>query len=153
MKNNSKLLGLVLVLTLSLGACAGGPATVDTQTPTASEAPMTPASQPDEEESNSPFTEADYEPFLQAAQQGDAGAMTKLAYMYVYGYGVEQNYAQALEWYEKGAELGNAVAVRNMGKMYLFGYGVERNYIKAVRSYLKAAMLEKSSELGIMNFP
>ncbi len=35
--------------------------------------------------------------------------------MYRHGYGVEQNYSNAMEWYLKAAEQGNRVAQYNIG--------------------------------------
>lgn len=51
--------------------------------------------------------EAAYSNFEKAADLGDAPAMNEIGYMYDWGYGVEQDYAMAMEWYGKAADLGN----------------------------------------------
>lgn len=70
-----------------------------------------------------------------------AAAMNEIAYMHQHGHGVRQDYAQAMEWYEKAADLGNTDAMTNVGYMYQHGYGVERDYTAAVEWYRKAVDL------------
>ena len=62
--------------------------------------------------------------------------------MYHYGYGVEQDYARAMEWYEKAATSGNPSAMNNIGYMYEYGQGVEQDYAKAKEWYDKSAAAE-----------
>ena len=52
-----------------------------------------------------------------AAEAGNAPAMNKLGSMYEKGQGMAQDYAKALEWYEKAAEAGNEAARENMKKL------------------------------------
>ncbi|WP_052102780.1 tetratricopeptide repeat protein [Porphyromonas gulae] len=59
--------------------------------------------------------------------------------MYNEGYGVSQDYSEAVKWYRKAAEQGNAHAQNNLGEMYEKGYGVSQDYSEAVKWYLKAA--------------
>lgn len=61
--------------------------------------------------------------------------------MYYAGLGVEQDYAKALEWFEKAAELNYTTAVHNIGYMYQEGLGVEQDYDKALEWYEKAVEL------------
>ncbi|KAF9181827.1 hypothetical protein BGZ49_004790, partial [Haplosporangium sp. Z 27] len=74
-----------------------------------------------------------------AAKQGNDEAENKLGFMYQYGYGVQQDYKKAVEWYLKAAEQGYIAAENNLGYMYQYGYGVQQDYKKAFEWYLKAA--------------
>src|SRR5712664_4001235 len=56
-----------------------------------------------------------------------------------HGQGVAQDYAKALEWYEKAADKGNADAMNNIGTLYYNRRGVEQDYAKAREWYEKAA--------------
>ena len=58
---------------------------------------------------------------------------------YFTGDGVEQDYAQALEWYQKAADAGNAEAMNRLGDCYFHGRGVEADYAQAMEWYQKAA--------------
>jgi hypothetical protein len=51
--------------------------------------------------------------------------------MYDEGKGVEQDFEEALKWYQKAAEQGLAEAQNNLGLMYYKGQGVEQNYVTA----------------------
>jgi uncharacterized protein len=53
------------------------------------------------------------------AEQGDAQAQTKLAWMYEKGQGVPQNDQEAVKWYRKAAGQGNAEAQALLGAMYV----------------------------------
>lgn len=70
-----------------------------------------------------------------------AFAMQGIACLYQDGNGVEQDYAKAIEWYEKAAELGNATALNNIGYMYQYGEGVDSDYEKALEYYDKATKM------------
>lgn len=52
---------------------------------------------------------------------------------------MEQDYAQAREWYQKAAEAGNANAKFNLGSFYYYGHGVKQDYAKAREWFQKAA--------------
>ena len=65
------------------------------------------------------------------AEQGVAAAQYNLALMYDNGYGVLQDYAEAVEWYRKAAEQGYAWAQNNLGGMYHEGHGVPQDYVQA----------------------
>ena len=62
-----------------------------------------------------------------------------LGRMYYFGEGVKQDYAKALEWFQKAAEQGYATAQNNLGSMYYNGQGVKVNYAKAAEWFQKAA--------------
>ena len=63
----------------------------------------------------------------------------EIGWIYENGYGVEQDYAKALEWYTKVAEAGNIYAMNNIGEFYQNGFGVEQDYAKAMEWYTRAA--------------
>ena len=84
-----------------------------------------------------------------AAEQGGALAQMTLGAMYAGGYGVGQNYRQAIVWYRKAAEQGFAPAQVNLGWMYEHGRGVEVNYGQAAIWYRRAA--EQGESLGQAN--
>ena len=74
-------------------------------------------------------------------------AMNSIGYMYANGEGVEQDYAKAMEWYEKAADLGDSDAINYIGYMYLNGLGVEQDYGKAMEWFEKAVDLENSNAM------
>ena len=76
------------------------------------------------------------------ADKGRASAQFFLGYMYRSGLGVEQNYKEAVKWYQKSADQGNATAQNNLGFMYQYGYGVTQDYKEALKWYLKSANQE-----------
>jgi len=61
-----------------------------------------------------------------------------LADMYEYGKGVEQDYQQALFWYNEAAKLNNGVAEYSLGGMFDLGRGVTRD-IDAAIAWLERA--------------
>ena len=73
--------------------------------------------------------------------------------MYHNGYGVVQNYTEAVNWYRKSAEQGYAEAQNNLGWMYQNGYGVAQSYTEAVNWFRKSAeqgYAEAQYNLGAM---
>lgn len=77
--------------------------------------------------------------YLKAAEQGNARAQYRLATMYAYGEGVEQDGAKAVKWLRKCANQGDVTAQEAVGHAYYNGAGVEKNYAKALKWYRKAA--------------
>jgi TPR repeat protein len=53
--------------------------------------------------------------------------------------GVQQDYAEAMKWFQKAADQGNAIAEADVGVMYDNGQGVQRDYAEAMKWYRKAA--------------
>ncbi len=84
------------------------------------------------------YTEA-WPLLYEVAQKGNARAQFYVGRMYDRGFGVNQDYAKALEWYRKSAEQGDASAQNNLGSMYDHGDGVEENDYEAVKWYRKSA--------------
>ena len=64
---------------------------------------------------------------------------------YQHGFGVEQNYAKAIEWLRKAAEQNLAPAQDNLGVMYNNGEGVNQDYKQAIEWYRKAAEQDYAS--------
>lgn len=85
-----------------------------------------------------------------------ACAMNRIGNWYRDGNGVEQDYAKALEWYEKALDLSNySSAMNNIAELYYYGNGVEQDYEKALEGYEKAIDLGNSvamNNLGVMYY-
>ena len=66
------------------------------------------------------------------ANEGNSRAQNALGVFYVQGWGVDQDFDIARDWYEKAAAGGNPRAYFNLGRMYALGMGVEKDCDKAV---------------------
>jgi TPR repeat protein len=86
---------------------------------------------------------------LKAAEQGHAGAQTKLGDCYRYGEGVAQDKQKAAEWYQKAADKEYAQAEFELGHCYDTGSCVPQNYAKAAEWYTKAV---KHGHRGAQDF-
>lgn len=64
-------------------------------------------------------------------------AQLMLGKIYYYGRGVEQNFEEAVAWYESAAGQGNLEAMYRLGDCYYHGKGVEQNREKAMYWYNK----------------
>ena len=73
------------------------------------------------------------------ADNGNANAQYNMGVLYDEGYGVEQDYAKARQWYEKAAAQNYAKAEHNLGIMYQSGHGVEKSSAKAAEWFKRAA--------------
>lgn len=73
------------------------------------------------------------------AESGDSDAQCELADMYLDGFGMDQDYAEAMKWYRKAAEQNNPTGMYNLGAMYYNGEGVEEDWEEAFKWYEKAA--------------
>ncbi|NKB81429.1 MAG: sel1 repeat family protein [Nitrospirales bacterium] len=89
------------------------------------------------------YVHGDYETALEEwgplAAQGDASAQNMLGYMYRYGQGTLQDYAEARQWYRRAADQGNPTAQNNLGMMHRLGLGGAQNYQEAMRWFRRAA--------------
>lgn len=77
----------------------------------------------------------------------------QLGFMYDMGYGVRQDYSEALKWYMKAAEKGDHRAEFNLGVFYEKGLGTRQDYRKAIEYYTKAAqnnLTEAQYNLGVL---
>lgn len=63
----------------------------------------------------------------------------RIGKLYNLGYGIEQNYSKAFEWFGKSASQGNKFAQYSLGSLYYYGSGVEQNYEKAFQYYMLSA--------------
>jgi SEL1 protein len=59
--------------------------------------------------------------------------------MYMRGEGVEQNFARAKDWFERGASSKDAQSYHGLGLLYLHGYGVKADPAQAIDSFKAAA--------------
>lgn len=73
------------------------------------------------------------------ADKKDPRALHALGELYYGGSGVEQDYAQALKWYQQAAELGHIQAQCNVGEFYLQGLGVEKDAVVAIKYFRMSA--------------
>jgi TPR repeat protein len=97
--------------------------------------------------------ETAFENWLPLAERGDASAQYNLGIMYDNGYGVPQDYAEAVRWYRLAAEQGYASAQFNLALMYRNGEGVPQDDAEAVRWYRLAAeqgYADAQLNLGVM---
>ena len=78
--------------------------------------------------------------YLEAAEQGQAGAQCSLGVMYALGEGAPQDYAQAAFWYRKAAEKGVPGCQVSLGSLYEKGQGVPQDYAEAYFWYDLAAV-------------
>ena len=74
-----------------------------------------------------------------AAAQGNDEAQNDIGFFYMNGWGVAQDYAQAMSWLRKAADQGNSQAQKSVGYMYFKGWGVAPDRAEAVRWFRKAA--------------
>lgn len=66
------------------------------------------------------------------AMQGLAGAQLNLGEMYANGYGVTQDYAEAVAWYRKAAEQGYWEAQFKLGLTCLKGEGLPKDEVEGL---------------------
>ena len=70
--------------------------------------------------------------------------------MHTNGEGVGQDYAKAVEWYQKAAQQGSAQAQFNLGISYKDGRGVRQDYSKAFEITAKPSSCFKSQQIKDM---
>ncbi len=76
-----------------------------------------------------------------------AAAKNRIGILYERAFGVPQDYAEALKWFQQAAALGNGFAQGNIGDYYFYGIGRARSFSEALRWYRLAA--EKNVPLGV----
>ena len=79
------------------------------------------------------------------AEAGDPSAQRRLGLMYAGGRGVEQDDAEAAQWFRRAAEQGEPRAQANLGFSYALGKGVPLDYVEAYR-WLDLAVGRSSNE-------
>lgn len=66
----------------------------------------------------------------------------RIGKLFSFGYGVEQGYAKAAEWYEKAVQENNPFAAYSLGGFYRRGQGVSQDDKEALSFYQMAAAQE-----------
>jgi TPR repeat protein len=79
--------------------------------------------------------------YMEAANDGYAPAMQKVAECLMFGNGTKQNYQKAVSWAEKAVDANDAAAAVDLGWLYENGRGVQPNPLRAVSLYRRAADL------------
>lgn len=74
-----------------------------------------------------------------AAKRGDPRAQHELANRLYVGEGVEQNAAQAVEWFEKAAKQGLAASQFNLATLLFSGNGTAADEVRAAAWFRAAA--------------
>ena len=92
--------------------------------------------------------DAELNALIQQAEQGDAISQYNLGVEYYVGGRVEQDYAQAAEWFRRAAEQGDVSGQYWLGYCYEYGLGVSQDYAQMVHWYTKAAEQEGLLEVG-----
>ena len=73
------------------------------------------------------------------AKNGDSQAQCDLAFAYITGEEVKQDYKKAFYWYEKAANSGLREAQFRIGMLYYYWDGVAQDINKSVMWYTEAA--------------
>jgi len=92
---------------------------------------------------------------LKLAENNDQDAMVDLGSMYYVGKGIEQNYKEAVKWYEKAAEKLDEYGLCYLGYCYYHGRDIEIDYEKAYSCFSQSAFLGNANamyKLGDMFF-
>jgi TPR repeat protein len=82
---------------------------------------------------------AAYEIWLPLAKHGDIRAQYNLGVLYDKGFGVPQDFAEAIRWYRAAADQGHLDAQAYLGFAYERGRGVEQDFVEAAKWYHLAA--------------
>jgi TPR repeat protein len=80
------------------------------------------------------------------AEQGNPDALTAVGVMYVKGQGVDRDYTQALDLFNRAISAGSEDAEAELGYMYGSGYGVPQDYEEAISKYRDS--IQKGSVRG-----
>jgi uncharacterized protein len=80
------------------------------------------------------------------AERGNAEAQGWLGWMYWWGRGVKQNYAESAKWFLKAAEQDDSYAQSQISMMYRGAYGVKRDYQESYFWLLVARMHKAVTE-------
>jgi TPR repeat protein len=68
------------------------------------------------------------------------------------GWGVPQDYAEAMRWFRQAADAGNSSAMNNIGLLYQNGEGVPQDYAEAMRWFRKAADAGNSAAMNNIGY-
>lgn len=73
------------------------------------------------------------------AEKGDPDAQVNLGNLYMKGWGVNQDYAEAYDWYRKAAEQNSRIAQSKLGILHYYGLGTLKDSAEAAKWFEKAA--------------
>jgi len=73
-----------------------------------------------------------------AAEAGDAGSQNNFGYLCYHGRGVEQDYAEAAQWFLLAARQKHPDGLYNRGFLYYRGRGLPQNYLEAAGCFQMA---------------
>lgn len=88
--------------------------------------------------------------YRKAADQGYPNGQWNLAFMYVRGEGVNEDFDKARELFLQAAEQGYAPAEYDLGMMYLYGMGGKRSRSEALTWIRKAAAQDYREAIGFL---
>lgn len=77
------------------------------------------------------WMQKDFKSLKSKAELGDRSAQWRLGFLYQYGDGVQQNFAQAAKWYRLSATQGIPDAQYRLGRFYTEGKGVKKDNVEA----------------------
>ena len=86
-----------------------------------------------------------------ADETHSAISQTYLGVMYQYGYGTENNYPLALQYYQQAEAQNYMMAVYNIGTLYDAGIGMPLDQAKAVEYYKRAARTGEENAIKALN--
>ncbi|MCL2074412.1 MAG: sel1 repeat family protein [Marinilabiliaceae bacterium] len=92
---------------------------------------------------------------LELAEKNDKDAMVSLGSMHYEGKGVQQNYKEAVKWYERAAEELDAYGLCYLGYCYYYGRDINIDYEKAYSCFSQSAFLGNANgmfKLGDMYY-
>jgi TPR repeat protein len=72
------------------------------------------------------------------AELGKVAAQINLAFLYLDGLGVKQDFRESATWFRRAAEQGNVEAQQNLGLLLQEGNGVEQDYTEADKWFIIA---------------
>ena len=85
------------------------------------------------------------------AEDGDAGSMTELGFLYRDGQlGLKKDMTQAIKWFKRGADLNDAIALTECGVLYLNGTGVQCSIVRGFTMLGAAAALGSEHACGVL---
>lgn len=88
--------------------------------------------------------------FMVDAEKGNTYALIKIGFMAENGWGVEQNYKMAHDYYCRAADLDSAEGYISLAKLYAYNKGVDRDEVIAKKYLLKAAELGENHAYYIL---
>jgi hypothetical protein len=74
-----------------------------------------------------------------SAERGEPDDQNSLGVYYEFGYGVLQDYVEAMKWYREAAEQGDVRSQDNLGLLYCQGLGVPQDNVQAYMWFSLAA--------------